>query len=96
MIPPRPCRSGSWSQSPGPVARWGVVLVTLMVAGCGPRAARGRPTGQAAPRSSAQAAGPAAPAPGASAAGVLEEVVGRAQACSKAARHRVGSKYFMG
>lgn len=69
MIPPRPCRSGSWSQSPGPVARWGVVLVTLMVAGCGPRAARGRPTGQAAPRSSAQAAGPAAPAPGSAAVG---------------------------
>jgi hypothetical protein len=32
---------------------------------------------------------------GASAAGVLGEVVGRAQACNKAARHRVGSKYFM-
>jgi hypothetical protein len=32
---------------------------------------------------------------GASTAGVLGEFVGRAQACSKAARHRVGSKYFM-
>ena len=71
MTPPLPCRSGSWSQSPAPGRRWGVMLVTLMVAwmvaGCGPRAARDRPAGQA--RVSAPAAGPAAPAPGAAAVG---------------------------